>query len=196
MPTYFHFHTPNSHFDGQLETHRCSYTHNNKRCKNRVCIGLEYCFIHTRLKLHLKVQKSNIHQAGVGLFAFDNTKEPNEIVFRRDTKICDYNGEIIDEEELNERYGNKTATYTVQINNTGRYEDGAVHRGIGTLINSPSGTRHKPNCRFSIGQDHYAHIVALKNIKNGEELFLSYGRQYKFHEENVETATNHRKYNI
>ena len=194
MPTYFHFHSNNTNFDEQLDTDQCNYSPNNKRCKNRVCIGLNYYWLHTRKILHLKVTDSIIHKAGVGLFAFNSKQNDNAIIFKSGDKICDYNGEIIDEEEKERRYGNKTGVYTLQINNNGRYEDGAIHRGIWTLLNSPSGTQHKVNCRFSIGKDKKAHIVATKNIRNNEELFISYGRSYKFNESNVNTSTNHKKY--
>ena len=196
MVKYFHFHNKDAHFDEQLETHRCSHTHNNKRCNNKVCIGLNMCWIHSRSVLHLKVTTSKINGAGVGLYAFDNKQPNNAIVFRNKQKVCAYNGAIIDEDELNRRYGDKTAPYAVQINDDGRYEDAATHRGIGSLMNSPSGTKFKPNCRFSIGRDKMAYIVAVKNIKNGEELYLSYGRQYRFKESNVATTTNNKKNNI
>lgn len=196
MPTYFHFHSPNTHFDEQLDTYQCSHTQNNRRCKNRVCIGLSMCWIHTRFNLHIKVTNSKIHNAGVGLFAFDNKQADNAIIFRKGDKICDYNGEIIDEAELHRRYGDKTAPYAIQINTDGRYEDGATHRGIGTLLNSPTGTTHRPNCRFSVGKDRKAHIVATRNIKNGEELYISYGRAYRFNEQGVQSTTNNKKNNI
>ena len=196
MVLYFHFHTPNSHFDEQLETSRCTHSLNNQRCKNRVCIGLSMCWIHSRNFLHIKVQQSTIPNAGVGLFAFDATKPVNEIVFKRGDKICDYNGEIIDETEKNRRYGNKTGVYILQINNQGRYEDGATQRGIGTLLNSPSGSNRQDNCRFSIGRDKKAHIVALRNIRNNNELFINYGRLYRFNENNVVSSINQKKYNI
>ena len=134
-----------------------------------------------------------VHKAGVGLFAFDSKQDDNAIIFKSGDKICDYNGEIIDDDELQKRYGDKTAPYTVQIKND-VYEDAATHRGIGSLINSSSGTQHKVSCRFSAGKDKKAHIIATKNIRNNEELFISYGRNYKFNESNVNTSTNHKKH--
>ena len=65
-----------------------------------------------------------------------NNKLPtNTIVFRNKQKICDYNGQIINEFQLQKRYGDKTAPQAIELNNQ-KYEDGATHRGIGTLLNS------------------------------------------------------------
>jgi hypothetical protein len=96
-------------------------------------------------------------------------------------------GEIINQQQLFHKYGQYTAPYGIQIN-ANTYEDGARHRGVGSLIN------HKPvaqsNVRFSIGRDKKAYIVATKNIRNKAELYVSYGRGYRFNEQGVETPSN------
>lgn len=184
---YFHFHAPNyPHWDIQLASLPCQgHTKQGLQCKRKVVIGLPFCFQHTQSILHLKVKTSTIPNAGLGLFAYDNTKGVNDVVFLRNTDICPYYGNIIDKVELDRRYGNYTAPYAIEISKN-RIEDGAAKRGIGSLIN------HKPtaqtNCRF-INNRRFITISSTKNIKNGQELFINYGRAYRF-EHNYSTNTH------
>lgn len=194
MPKYFHFHLDaedvTHHFDGEVQTVQCSFTKpNGEQCKNRVCIGQPYCWLHERIGHHLKISASKIPGAGLGLYAH-NGKDNNEIVFKKGELICPYYGEVIDQNELISRYGSKTAPYGVEIQANQIYEDGALQRGIGSLIN------HFPkqkNCRFSVSKKKRINVIATKNIRNGEEIYTSYGRSYKMHERDVQTGTNQRK---
>jgi hypothetical protein len=194
MPKYFHFHIDSEevvhHFDQPLETIQCQYIKENKeQCKNRVCIGQPYCWIHERIGKHLQIATSKIVNAGLGVFAYNGTDD-DEILFKEGDPICPYYGEIINEQELISRYGDKTAPYGIQIKAHQIYEDGALKRGIGTLINH---LPVKKNCRFSIAKNNTVNIVATKNIRNKQELYISYGRSYKINETNVSTSTNQRK---
>ena len=51
-------------------------------------------------------------------------------------RICYYDGEIIDKDEQEDRYGEYTAPQ-VTPNNHERYEEWAKQRGLGTLANQP-----------------------------------------------------------
>ena len=193
MSNYFHFHKPDSNLNLKLDSMRCIAIKNNgERCKRRVVIGLPCCHSHIVTEYNVIIRQSLIPGAGKGLFV-DSGEPNNDIVFRAGDKICPYNGEIINQQQLFHRYGGYTAPYGIQINN-GTYEDGARHRGVGSIVN------HKPiaqsNVRFSITRDKKAYIVATKNIRNKSELYVSYGRGYRFNEEGVSTATNKQKYNI
>ena len=185
---YFHFHSDDKHIDKKLVTNRCEHLKaNNQLCKNKITIGQKLCHIHRLIELHLKVKKSNIPNAGKGLFCKDPTKGANDIIFRKGDKICNYNGELITEVELNNRYGDDTAPYAIELHRK-RYSDGAIVRGVGTLLNHS--TKAKSNVRFSIKQDNSdITIVAIKNIKNGAELLINYGRAYKFNEPGVISYT-------
>ena len=195
---YFHFHNEETgdNFDHKLYTEQCSFIKpNNTRCKSRVCIGLPYCWLHEQNVNHLKIKQSTIPGAGKGLFCYNPNSPDDAIIFKKDTKICPYYGQIIDTEELINRYGNKTAPYGLELKK-GLYDDGAIKRGIGTLINHCN-NKSKCNCRFSVKQDKTdCYIVATKNIKNGSELFINYGNNYKFDENDIKTATNRKKYKI
>jgi hypothetical protein len=186
---YFHFHTPENLFDEPLQCFQCRHvSENGHQCRNRVCIGLFLCHVHSKKIYHLRKGPSQVPGAGTGLFAHDSAKSANEIVFARDQFICEYNGEHIDRDELLDRYEQYTAPYAVQINRH-RYSDGALMRGIGSLINTTRGTNFRTNCRLSIGRDGVK-IRATQPIRNGQELFMSYGPAYRMNERGAESSTN------
>ena len=189
---YFHFHPDNQpSFDTPLVSNQCQHMKTNKeQCKNRVVIGHSFCYVHKLTKLHLKIQKSNISNAGNGLYAFDLKKAPNDIIFRKGDKITYYNGEIINHDILNQRYGDITAPYAIELHHQ-LIEDAAKVRGIGSLINHAN-TR-KVNCRFSITKENRVQIIATKNIKNYTELLINYGKTFKLNESGVVTCTSNKK---
>ena len=194
MPKYFHFWSDDNEviFNGKLESRRCEFTlANGNQCKRNCIIGLPYCHTHLTSKYKIQIRDSLIPGAGKGLFAYDKKSDDDAIIFRNEDKICPYFGEIINNNELNARYGEYTAPYGMKLNN-GLYEDGALERGVGTLIN------HRPNAqantRFSLSnQTNRVWIKATKNIRNNQELYVSYGRDYRFNEP-VHSTTNNRKY--
>ena len=196
MPHYFHFRAETADFDAELITERCSYVkENHSRCKNRVSIGLDLCWQHTRKQYHIRVGKSNIPHAGNGLFAYNPVLGENDIVFRANDFICLYNGETINEAEVEERYGeNNTAPYTFKVQKD-VFEDAAISRGIGSLINNSRNSGHRNNCRITSYRGR-ARIKATQSIRNNMELLVCYGNAYRFEEEGVESSTNGRKYTV
>ena len=132
-----------------------------------------------------------IPNAGKGLFVFNPSVAPNDIVFRKGDKICNYNGELIDETELNRRYGDTTAPYAIELQKK-QYSDAAIVRGLGSMLNH--NTKAKTNVRFSIKRDNSdITIIASKNIRNNTELFVHYGKNYKMNEKDVVTYTGNNK---
>jgi SET domain-containing protein len=128
--------------------------------------------------MNLKVLPSTIPDAGKGLFAFNRKENENEILIHKGDKITSYNGEFIDRDVLLQRYDVHTAPYGIQYSQN-EYIDSALLRGIGSLINH---TRVKDtNVKFSVDRrNHEINLVATKNIKNGQELLVNYGRNYHF----------------
>jgi len=174
------------YFEGHLLKEQCRYIKpNGEHCNRMCCIGLYYCSQHLEKELFLKVKHSLIPHAGRGVFVSDKSKEPNEIVFRPTGPsriVCEYEGELINLQTLNERYRynnvDYTAPYCLKINND-KYIDGALIRGIGTLINHTSWTR--ANCKFvRVPNTNRVRILAKKIIRNGQELTLNYGNSFKF----------------
>ncbi len=66
-------------------------------------------------------------------------------------------------------------------------------RGIGSLINYKINSQ--TNCYFSLGRNKRINIVASKHIKDHEELFIKYRREYTFNDP-VQYITNQRKYRV
>ncbi|RZK26948.1 MAG: hypothetical protein EOO43_01205 [Flavobacterium sp.] len=145
-------------------------------------IGSAFCSAHLAFNHHLKIKASTIPNAGLGLFAIDPlNSNSNEVLFRKGVTIVKYMGESINEAELKRRYGNHTAPYGVQISQD-RYEDGARIR---SLANTKPGYN---NAILSIYRGH-ASLKATKKIRNGDEIFVSYGRAYKMNEPDVAYIT-------
>ena len=193
MPKYFHFRSDDKEFNAPLHSMRCTCIKGDgHQCKNRVVFGLPYCHVHEKSKKHLVVKTSTIPNSGDGVFVVDTLVGVNDVVFKKDVKICAYSGELITRAQLEERYGDATAPYGIQLNKN-MCEDGALERGIGTLLNH---NPKKSNVRFSIGTNNRINIVATKNIKNGAELFVSYGNKYRMHEQGVESCTNNKKFTL
>jgi len=98
--------------------------------------------------------------------------------------ICRYQGELIDRAELIDRYEDKTGPYVVGIS-ADSYEDASVRRGIGSLANT---LPNNNNATISVYRGH-ASLKATKAIRHGDEILLSYGRQYKLNEPGVQAYT-------
>jgi hypothetical protein len=122
-----------------------------------------------------------------------NAKKPaNAIVFRKGETIIGYGGELLDDEELDERYeGENTAPYAVNTKEDAN-RDCACERSVGSSANTSAGHN---NATFAVDRTRTeAKLVASKNIKNGEEIFLAYGRSYRLNELNTSHSTKyHRK---
>ena len=179
-------------FECPINSARCiAHNRNGTRCKRRVCIGTPYCFTHLTTYLHLKIKVSTIPHAGKGLFALDNTKGNNDVVFKKGDVICEYGGEFINAHTLNERYGDYTAPYGMQVRaNPALYQDCACKRDIGSLANSALLKRNN-NAEFYISTQPIRQVKlrAIKNIKNNQEILIDYGDEYLMHEPNTHHTT-------
>lgn len=185
MPYYFTFKINNQvRYTTQVQSIQCEdHTKTGARCKRRCIIGSPYCCTHLAYNHHLKIKPSLIPNAGKGLFAVDPLTNQNDILFRNKDTICEYRGEVINLATLNERYapGKKnTAPYAVQLS-ANAYEDAAKIRGVGSLANkSPNNS----NATLSVYRGR-ASLKATKNIRNGDEIYLSYGSDYRMDQPGV-----------
>lgn len=195
---YFHFHSNDpeflelQYFDAPLKSKQCTETtKSGSRCKRKVVIGTPICFTHLKSKMFLEIANSTIPNAGKGLFARKPSAPNNAVVFEKGDFIANYDGQVISQEELLRRYNQNTAPYAVSLTKkSGLVEDAALSRGVGSLLS------HKPrsaNVRFSLGRNNRVKIVATRNIKNNQELFVNYGNDYRF-DEDVRTSTNNSKW--
>jgi hypothetical protein len=189
MPYKFTFKVDedNHEFSCIIHSEQCeSVKPNGIRCKNKTIIGTPYCHVHLKYKLHLTIKQSLIPNAGKGLFAIDTKKAPNAIIFKKNEKIIEYCGQLITDEDKNDRYLENTAPYTVKIKRDLNVDCGCK-RGVGALANTRP---HFNNSTLSVFRNK-AFIKATRNIKNNEEIYLAYGRSYKINEEGVRHETKY-----
>jgi hypothetical protein len=166
-----------------LKAQRCqANTKQGNRCKRKCIIGYEYCYPHLKSNLKLKIKDSSIPNAGKGVFV-DTGKPNNNVVFKKNDKICEYNGQPVSMDKIRQDYLNKTAPYAYRINSQNAI-DGAGKRGVGTLINSNRGGQNNV-CFTNDTRNKKVNIRATKNIKNKEELFIPYSSGYKFNNKDV-----------
>jgi len=182
----------NECFTCKLKCERCvGINRNGQQCRRQVCLGTNWCYQHLLSVRHLKIATSTIPNAGKGLFAENKTAPANAILFRKGQTIIDYRGETIDDDELNDRYGAYTAPYAVKVADN-EYTDAACQRGVASHANSNANTQHSNNATLSLDRrNRRINLKATKNIRNGMEIFASYGREYKFHEQGVEFGTKY-----
>ena len=192
MPYYFKFYNnvddPRPSFSCAVSSERCDGENKNgSHCSRKCVIGTPYCWTHLLSKYELRILPSTIPNAGKGLFVL-NKKEPvGAVVIRNGETVCPYGGELINKDTLEERYGEKTAPYTVEMSRD-RYRDAGCARGVGSLINH---SNQRANVAFSIDQRaKTVSIKAKRNLKNGEELFVSYGRTYRMRDGSKYTTTS------
>ena len=179
---YEHEHQDNRHptFSCALQSERChSQIKTGSRCSRKCVIGTPYCWSHLLSNHYLRLLPSTVPNAGKGVFVLNKQRPLGEIIIRNGDVVCPYGGKLIDETTLNRRYGDKTAPYALQLSQN-RYRDAACARGVGSMINHDG---RRANVSFAV--NHRAKTVSIKakrNLRNGEELFLSYGRDYRMND--------------
>lgn len=170
----FTFTCPQFSWSSPLVTAKCLEGH----CNTMVSVGLPYCPVHTEIHYGVKVAESTIAGAGLGLFATRRLK--------KDQVVCPYLGGICEESTIRRLYGLNTAVYAVQLT-AGVTENADICRGIGSLCN------HKTrgfNCRLA-KYKHRTVVRAVRDIKAGTELFVSYGSDYRFQPDVQAVTTYH-----
>ena len=117
------------------------------------------------MKLY-KITKSNIDKKGRGLYATKNIKEG--------TRIIDYVGKIITKKQTEEsqKFDNAKPIYLFNLNK--KYDmDGDVSWNTARLINHSCSN----NCDYN-GTGLKLWVIAIKDIKKGEEITADYGFGY------------------
>lgn len=173
----FTFSSPEANFECQMVSSRCeSATKHGTRCGRHACIGTRYCWTHLLRDKKLRVKKSDTAGAGKGLFAMDIDKTDNQRVFAVSDFIIEYDGDVLNQSEIDRRYGEHTAPYAIGLSRRSKkIEDAACRRGFGALINHS----HSPNCEFQLMRNNRVSVVAIKSIKNNTELLADYGTAYR-----------------
>lgn len=187
-------------FECQMKTMQCMHMiadskarSGERRCKRRSTYTLPYCYQHLINDYHLRIGRTQLRtQHGqttqrlsfLGLFACDKKADDDAIVFKKGQRIIPYLGELLTRTQLDARYpGNETGPYALDLHSrSGDVVDGACVRGVGGLVNmcrpSVNPGCGKNNARFTVSAGHFPNIVATRNIRNGEEIYISYGPRY------------------
>jgi len=169
---------------GERACDQCTaITKKGTRCKLTTCVIGPKCWIHTLAEDKLKVKKSHIKEAGKGLYAQKGrSKKDKSTVFKKGSTIAEYTGEILTRDQVNRMPVNQRA-YILQHNNN-RYID-AVKTNSGPAryandcraSNKAKGECTGNNSKFTQSR-HKMNLKATKNIKNTDEIFVSYGSSY------------------
>ena len=157
---------------------QCSATtKKGQRCKRNTCKLFPYCWTHLKSIENLQVKRSDIPNAGDGLFYVGKTPFPAR------KKIVEYSAVKISNNDDDD------SGYSLQVGRD-RYLDSINKQNYpGRWINSFKHTGKHPNVRFTGGSRIYKKgtgqnkrftvpIITTKRIKPNEELLLNYGRTY------------------
>lgn len=198
---YFHFRGESTEMDNDLIIRQCTHLKVpgvlNSQCRKRVEIGLDMCWIHLLAVQHLRIKASRIPGAGLGLFAEIPNVGNYTRVFRKGNVICRYNGQNITNAERENRYGDNTGPYILQLSGNQqnlaarRFEDAALERGIGSIVNHTN-TANRINAHLRKRNNRMV-LIAARDILNGSEILTTYGNDYVLNEPNVRSGTSRNK---
>jgi SET domain-containing protein len=123
------------------------------------------------LEKHLVVQLSTLPFAGKGLFT--------KVFITKGTLIVEYKGKITTWKKIN---SNKNFNgYVYYINRNHVIDAKSSKKWLGRYANDAKGLNKlkskQNNCCYT-NIDNRVFIKAIKNIRAGEELFVSYGKEY------------------
>lgn len=149
-------------------TKRCAYKGKSGRCEKMTTVTHPYCKKHTKKVLGVSVKKSSIPGAGKGLFA--------ERDFKKGENIVQYNGEILTVDQYDKRYGDDAmGAYGITLDENRVIDAAKTSAGVARYACDFHGSKAKgPNAEY-VSDDEEVWIVAIKNIKKGEEIFTDYG---------------------
>ena len=149
-----------------MPSQRC--TADNKQsaqCGCKTAKG-QHCHIHMRLFDGLRVTTSTVARAGNGLFAARD--------FAPGEHLADYTGD-----ELIIRRDSDGGPYCLSLTKRRAIDAAATNTGYGRWANDPRGGDGGPNAEFVLSRARgTGRLRATARIRKGDEIFVSYGRQY------------------
>jgi hypothetical protein len=149
-----------------MPTQRCTADNKqNTQCGCKTTKG-QYCHTHMRILEGLRVKTSTVVRAGSGLFAMRD--------FWPGEHLADYTGD-----ELVIRRESDGGEYCLALSQRRAINAAATNTGYGRWANDPRGSNGGPNAEFVINPARgTGRLRATARIRKGDEIFVSYGRQY------------------
>ena len=149
-----------------------AYTRTGARCRRRTR-RTNLCYAHLEKEQHLRIKKSTIPGAGMGLFT--------TIDRRAHRKVAPYTGEYVTKPQDN--YG---GDYVISLNAPPnappfKYVDARkTTDGAGRFANNARRGDHKTNNShlYTNPNSQEAKVVASRNIPAGTEILAKYGNNY------------------
>jgi hypothetical protein len=131
----------------------------------------EYDYIEIPESDYLYVQKSQIPNAGSGLFT--------SIDIERGEIVSQFIGEIISDKEAQNRVDSNDDQYFMSLP-TGEMLDCKRTKCFAKYANDAEGipSKFRNNTFIGMDDDDNVVLIAKRNIKEGEEIFTGYGKEY------------------
>ncbi|MBC7488608.1 MAG: SET domain-containing protein [Cytophagaceae bacterium] len=151
---------------------RCAYKNEKgQRCKHITVVTHPYCEEHTRSELGFWVAQSTVPNAGLGLFT--------DRKYKRGDTVLEYSGEVITTKQYNERYVDfGYGEYGMTLGTRRVIDARKTSSGLGRYVCDAYGSELKKNVQY---EDYKGkiNIIALRKIKSGSEILVSYGKEMR-----------------
>jgi hypothetical protein len=148
-------------------TAQCEYIGPAGRCRRKTTITHPFCGPHTEEVQGLRVARSSIAAAGLGLHAVR--------MFAKGSILAEYSGERLSQEEYDARYeGEPMGTYGIEVDEGYVLDARRTDSGIARYACDYHGSGRRPNAEF-VSDEGRVWIVATRTIRPGDEIFVDYG---------------------
>ena len=159
--------------NGQIDTGAQRCTADTKAggwCKAHTRYGC-LCWVHRAQLNGTQIKDSTIAGAGKGLFARWD--------FNKGDAIVRYTGDIVQTADGANDGGWQGSSYVLEVTDSWAIDAARTNTADGRMINDTVTTNKRANVKFAFdARRKVVTIRALRAIKAGEELFISYGREY------------------
>ncbi|MCI1266798.1 MAG: SET domain-containing protein-lysine N-methyltransferase [Saprospiraceae bacterium] len=121
---------------------------------------------------YLYIALSQIPSAGQGLYTL--------IDIYKEEIIAKYKGRILTSDQINSRVERGRDQYFINLPN-GCIMDSMNHKCFAKYANDATGksdSSFKNNAKITLDDEDHICLLALRNIKSGEEIFCNYGSSY------------------
>jgi hypothetical protein len=144
-----------------------------RRCKKTTCLTSEYCYPHLKQLKGLRVKKSNIPDAGYGLFTTVSREDEDKIddYFRTNNYM-----KIQTRDQIHQKYGKNVGPYVLCNDDDECFDALSSQSCLARYTNAcvtPT-TRRRCNSEFN----NEGELRILGEVRANDELLVDYGREY------------------